>query len=381
MTAMRTPPLFSRRRPAHGMSLIEVLVGIAIGLISLLVIFQVVSVWDARTRISNAVGDAQTAGALAMFNLEQDIKLAGMGFGSAESAEMGCTVNAYDNVATAPVNFPFIPLQIIDGDATGDPDTIAVLHGNSSYFPIAEEVGLPTPSTILTDTKYGFKRGDLAVLTDNAGTCRLVQITDDTNPDSRTLTFGTGTYDDYYDGNPNKLVRWNPVSASLPSITGGKLYNLGPSPRLNEWSVDAATTRLGFINRLPVVDVNPFLGIAESVVTLKAQYGYDADGNGQIDGTEWTKTLTAPIDWTRVRAVRVALLLRSRDFARPNAASTPEAPGYIAAVPQWSAGAFDMKNLDGSTGTPASTTDDWRYYRYRVYEKVIPLRNVIWGQS
>ena len=41
-----------------------------------------------------------------------------------------------------------------------------------------------------------------------------------------------------------------------------------------------------------------------------------------------------------------------------------------------------MTNVDG---TAASETTDvpnnWHYYRYNVYEKVIPLRNMIWNRG
>ena len=99
---MRKTPLRRRTALNRGVTLIEVLVGIAIGLIGMLVMFQVVSVWDARTRVSTSSGDAQMAGSLAMYNLERDLKLAGMGFSTASAAEQGCLVNAWDNVASGP---------------------------------------------------------------------------------------------------------------------------------------------------------------------------------------------------------------------------------------------------------------------------------------
>jgi type IV pilus assembly protein PilW len=44
-----------------------------------------------------------------------------------------------------------------------------------------------------------------------------------------------------------------------------------------------------------------------------------------------------------------------------------------------------MFNLDGSAGTasPTSTltSDSWKRYRYRVYETVVPMRNMIWGAT
>jgi hypothetical protein len=40
-----------------------------------------------------------------------------------------------------------------------------------------------------------------------------------------------------------------------------------------------------------------------------------------------------------------------------------------------------MKNVDGTLDADIiGSPNNWRYYRYRVYEKIIPLRNVIWGQ-
>ena len=126
----------SARAPtSRGVTLIEILVGIAIGMIGMLVMFQTISVWDARTRVSASSGDAQIAGSLAMYNLERDLRLAGMGFGNAGAAELGCTVNAYDNSASGGgSNFTLRPVFITDGDGTGVPDTVEVFYGDSPYF-------------------------------------------------------------------------------------------------------------------------------------------------------------------------------------------------------------------------------------------------------
>ncbi len=42
-----------------------------------------------------------------------------------------------------------------------------------------------------------------------------------------------------------------------------------------------------------------------------------------------------------------------------------------------------MTNVDGTPdafGAANPDPNNWRYYRYRVYERVIPLRNMIWGK-
>ena len=79
--------------------------------------------------------------------------------------------------------------------------------------------------------------------------------------------------------------------------------------------------------------------------------------------------------------------MRSRQFERngdPGAsgvhAVTPTAanPYYFGRA--WSSSL--MTNVDGNPDTFDDLTADannWRYYRYRVYERVIPLRNMLWG--
>lgn len=372
--------LLARRHA--GITLIEVLVGVAIGLISMLVMFQMLSVWDARTKASSAVGDAQVAGSMAMYNVERDLKLAGMGFSPNALAPvpLGCNVNAFDNDTGLAADFALLPVVITDGDAMGVPDRIEVLYGTSPFLGDGLEFASTTPTTLTaTPSKFGLKRGDVAVMTMPAGVCRLIEITADADPDIHLLTFDTTPYISHYSGVLQPEVRWN-SGASPPAIPSGQIYSLGPTPRRNAWSIDTATSTLGFTNRMARVNPDEFFAVAEGVVDMKAQYGYDANGDNRIDDGEWTKAV--PADWTRVRAVRVALLVRSRDFAAPK--GDAEAQVYKltdAQAPRWSAGAFAMKNLNGSTGDIAGDPNNWRYYRYRVYEKVVPLRNMIWGQT
>ena len=86
-------------------------------------------------------------------------------------------------------------------------------------------------------------------------------------------------------------------------------------------------------------------------------------------------------------AIRVAVLVRSRQFERGDpavsaVAVTPTAarPTYFGSTPP--AKNFEMLNVDGS-GDSYTNADavpnNWRFYRYRVYERVIPLRNMLWG--
>ena len=103
-----------------GFTLIEVLVGLGIGLIGVVLMFRMVALWDTHSRSAIAGSDTQVSGTLAMFSLERDLKQAGMGFGNADAPYLGCPVTAEN--AGAAINFPaFVPVRIVPGAAGAVP--------------------------------------------------------------------------------------------------------------------------------------------------------------------------------------------------------------------------------------------------------------------
>ncbi|MCE9660267.1 MAG: PilW family protein [Burkholderiales bacterium] len=373
----------------RGMTLVEVMVGLAIGMIGMLVIFQTVSVWDARTRATSAGSDSQVTGSIAMYSVERDLRLAGQGFGGAESPVMGCQVAGFDQNASAPLGFPMTPVVIVDHDATNEPDEIATLYGTSSYFTSTTTFNRVTAQTASVWDRTGIKSGDLVVLA-NAGTggpgsadCQLVEATDEATPaDHKTLAFVQGSYPHYYFNGANLPSRYNDAAGLAASMPGGTAYSLGPLPRRNVWSIAS-----GVLGSRDELQGSVFFPVAEGVVDMKAEYGYDADPLANSLVIAWNKTLPTPIDWTSVRAVRIAMLVRSRNFEKPATNATEQT--YIAPNPVWHANGgaaqvnFVMRNVDGTPDSHAPgdpSPNNWRNYRYTVYEKVFPLRNVIWGQ-
>jgi len=211
-----------------------------------------------------------------------------------------------------------------------------------------------------TGSRPGILTGDLVVLT-SGSTCALVQITDNTNPDTVTVVHAGGRYN---------LPGGKSVGVS------GFAYDLGPNPQLLVWSV--ANGALQYNDTLHT-DV-PAVVVATGIVNLKAEYGIDTNGDSAID--LWTPiSPTTSAGWLGVRAIRVALLARSGQWDK----------NYCSPNPIWTSGAtgptpFTMTNLDGSTPAACTTPPDsnpnrWQNYRYRVYETIIPLRNMIWGTA
>jgi type IV pilus assembly protein PilW len=377
-------PLPSVRRSA-GFSLIELLVGIAISLIGILVMFRMVSLWDLHSRTTTSGGDAQVTGTLAIFALERDLKPAGMGFGSAGLPSMNCNVQANDQIGPRAFNFPLVPVVITVG-AAGAPDQIDILYGNSSFYVSEEPLQGSTATTKTMRRRGGFRPGDLAVVAGNPGglpgsaTCALIEITGDLNPDNRTLDHTTGNYANFYTG-AMQPARFNTAAGAGAGFLSGMMYSLGPNPQLRRWQIAGGKTLTeSDVIHSPATS----LDVAENVINLKAQYGVDADNNGMITDAPNEWTTVPPADWRQVLAIRVAVLVRSQQFER-SADGDPNAPvGVTQTAPVWSGGPFAMTNVDGTgdgfSGAPnTSDPNNWRFYRYRVFEKVIPLRNMIWG--
>ncbi len=351
MIAMVTMTSLPLARRNAGFTLIEILISVVIGMLGIIVMFQVLTLWDSLKRTTAAGSDAQVAGTVALFNLERDLRPSGMGFGRGADGKavpsMGCTVTA---AAPATATFLFAPVRIING-AVGVPDQIVSLYGNSTRFVSAQKFKASSSTTKTVDgSDGGFRTGDWLVTGGAASTdpCDLVKIT--------ALVGGVITH----------------TSGSTVASTSGLMYNLGSSPQRNLWSIQS-----GKLNRQDSL-AGTSAEVADNIIDLQAEYGVDGFGGGSAtDGvlqeSDWTTT--APTDWTRLLAVRIALLSRSQQFEKTE---VTDGGSGTAPAPSWAGGAFDMANstaLSGASGDVAN----WKHYRYRVYEKVIPLRNMVWG--
>lgn len=371
----------SLRPRQRGMSLIEIMVGMLVGLIGSVVIFQMYSIADARKRTVSAGSDMDISGRLGLMVLERDLQLAGYGLGSAAAgsagAVLGCNVTAFDSQRPGAQDFsyPLVPVLIQDG-AAGAPDTLVTLRGNSSFAVTPKTIDNSTAATkrVKSDTggRAGVQSGDVVIATRIGGVaCAMFEITSDANADQLTFDHATGTYTNA--AGAGVTARYNKAGGVGFTLTDeGTLYGLGAAPVRNIWTVQ--NNRLAVLNDFTSTTGVP-LEAADLIVNLQAQYGVDGDGNGMISSTEWTSA--APGDWRQLLAVRIALLARSTQFERIRVTT---------AAPVWSGGPFAMGDLsdpttDSDPGGTNGNANNWRNYRYNVFEAVVPLRNVIIGRQ
>ena len=172
------PPRRTSLPRAQGFSIIELMVGLVIGLLTLLAIYQLFAVSEGRRRTVAAVSQAQSAGALALFAIEREIRSAGLGFASLDTTFLGCKVKA-TNTARSPAEFefPFQPVEIKDGKE------IWVLTGSSSnMFVGARFTGSQSGEFKMEKSNAGFQAGDVMVGTKDTNTTDCLMMAVNTSP-------------------------------------------------------------------------------------------------------------------------------------------------------------------------------------------------------
>ena len=389
------------RNHQAGISLIEILIGVTIGLIGILMMYQLTENWSIRKRTTAAGSDAQASGSIGSYRLTDDIRQAGYGFGTA-GTKIGCSISAYDDAGISPratvnlLSFLMVPVVIQNG-TTGNPngpDSLSIFYGNGTTLSSSHrytDSTLTTKKTATQGPRTGIHRGDVVIVSPDTANCGLVRITDNTNSDGLTIEHANAnsTYTD--ETGAGNQTRYNNPAGYLGAIAPGSvgtIYNVGDSPKLNMWRVSGRVLQeCNYLDADCLDPSVPWNNIAEGIIDLQAQYGLDTDNNYIVD--KWvdpdapTTTLPGAVPlpggvlWSRLRAVRVALLARSQEYEKTAVTLTAPLTGWVDAanhnVP------FTMYNVDGSPAVPDDTPNDWRHYRYRLYTTTIPLRNMVWG--
>jgi type IV pilus assembly protein PilW len=383
----RIPPALPR---AAGFSLVELMVSIVIGLLA--VMFATRMMTDSESNKDGALGGSESMqnGMMAMFSISADAEQAGYGLNDPILA--GCDTIFNDSKK-------FTMTSALRGAATVHPLAAAVIvHGNAGPDQLTLYSGSAASGTAtvrlttnynggnqiaLDRTPYGFAVGDVIVVApeDGAGQCALAQIST-LNQDAPSIGFAS-TADRF---NSGELGRTFPGSAT-------RVFNLGRAASLpfHTWLVEDGVLRLRATNLGSNGDAAQ--AVADNIVSLKAQYGFDTRAVAAFDPElgmqvrEWSNTMIdadgdgvvgSAGDYQRVAALRIAVIARNKRPERPGAggacSTTTEAlkvfetdqPSGIDAVPV----TLDLGVKDDPI--------DWKCYRYRAFETVVPLRNASW---
>ncbi len=419
------------------------MVGITVGLVTVLVITQTLSVFQGNRGGIVAGADAQENGLFAMQIISGDIRGTGAGAyssGTVSKTMFTCTnVCSYDSsngggnlycsnpggtgpVGTSPIAamsgqplngatptytlaVPLSPI-IIESQPAGISPVVAYAPGSdvitlrsASRFIgsvptlVSGAVNLGAPlATLGVKRTFGFSVNDLALITDGTN-CSVFKVTA-LDAAGATLTHGAET-------------AFNPAVGAWSGMANGgafgntaQIYNLGTSAiaavSAKEYSVsgpNGSSLQLREVKSGSAASALPLV-LADGIVALRAQYGVASNNASPVvagwegtDSADWSSTWAPGVlsgaNEQLIRAVRILVVARA-----PNRESTEVTPACT------TSGYTDGPCPSGGT-TQSDTTlpainlanlawaagGEWKHYRYKVYTTVVPLRNVLWNGS
>ena len=416
----------------RGFSLVELMVAVVIGLIGTVVIFQVYAVSEGQKRSTVSGGDAQQNGAIGLFTMERELRNAGHGL--TFLIARGAPIYGWNNVTgAARPALVMRPMTIIAG-ATSDSIEVnySTFEGLTSPVSVTTQAIPPSPAgwdpasvaptnALQIAAVAGFNAGNKIVVcppeVDPLGpppgpadnTCILAEITgfgvDLARPNQVLLATPPTTFLSSNGGGLD-TSKFNPAagfsvlnatlaldSKTLPALYSpgqqaaddAVVFNLGNTFVARRYSVDVANSRL------MVDDGGGAQEFSDGVIAIRAQYGLDTTailpdgvvdvwvnprsvpGNALADNTpdhpafDITTSGKIAESWRRVQAVRVAVVTRSGLFEKTEVETRSSIPLWV-----------------NPTGNPVPapqytvSAGDARHYRYKVFESIVPLRNMIW---
>src|SRR6267142_831006 len=212
---MHAPATLSER----GFSMVELLVAMLIGLIGMVIIFQVFEVSEGIKRTTVGGGDAQQNGVIALYTMERDFRNAGMGFN--DTTFTGCDLVGFDSSRTTK------KCSIME--VTGIAGNI-VSHAFNASYPIPGDTG----------TARFNKSGGLGVVYKGNGTANV----------SRVFNLGNLYYKSPGANAPVNLPVYNTYALANGSLTVTSQFQISAGQPLST-------------------------SIADNIVHMRALYGLD----------------------------------------------------------------------------------------------------------
>jgi type IV pilus assembly protein PilW len=355
---MRTNQALRRGRAAGtGFSLMELMVGLAIGMIAMVTIIQVMSFFEAQRRTTSGTADAQTNGGIALYAIARDLQMAGYPLMTTTDSPLECAAVA-SNVAG--ISTSVSPAVLANGTAGANPasDSITIRYGTTLTGGAPTQITAMVGSAASVGTNLGCAVNDITLIMSGTS-CALSRAT--------ALSLATAT--------PNSVTLENTALAA----PGANLSCMGT------WNEITYAVNGGNLERTAVVNgASTTTPIIAGIVNLQAQYGISATTSSNqitawVDASGGTWAAPTVANRNRIKAIRIAVIARNAKL-EPEVVSaactstTAATPGGVCA---W----------EGTAASPAPTVDlstgnaNWNKYRYRVFETIIPLRNVIWSKD
>ncbi|MGB4064496.1 MAG: PilW family protein [Azonexus sp.] len=349
----------------RGLLLIELMVGLFIGLLTTLAITQVLSLAEGQRRAATSGGDAQVSGSVSLHTVQRELRQAG--YGLADNLRgLGCLIQG--SYGGNDVTMRLAPVQITDG-AGGAPDSISILSSNRrgvSVPVLVTEDHLQDGTSFQVKGSFTVAVNDYLIAVPTVWDVTLKEWVWD-GAKQCTLFKATAT--------TTTTIDHVNVSTYAPAAgfnANSYLLNLGSSLRLRTYAINSNVLQMTELGAANAQDIAP------EIVNLQAYFGKDTNGDKIVDAYDTTAPTTSA-GWQQIIAVRVALVSRSMEYEREEVTSS---------LPEWDVGAAITVSgavdcASGSGGKCVQVKVDnltnWKHYRYKVYDTLIPLRNMLWN--
>ena len=363
-------------KPSRGFTLVELMVGMAIGLLVALTAATAMITFDTTQRRDVGEDAALENSAIFLFSVAHEVKNSGISPVDFNNALVCTQFNFSSTDGTLLDAAPVYPVQITDGGASGS-DQINVAYmksilGKSSTRLIGD---MTSPAADLAvASSAGFSTGDLVVVgvTGGGSPCTFMQVS----------SIGAVGLNANFKHAAGSTMPYNPADpaatfTNAPSYPAGSLvFGSGGFAYV---SYQVGANGLHMLDNLTTPSNANMIN--EDVVFMKAQYGIST-GSGQP--LQWVSAGTAP--WNalnsalaaEIKAIHVGIVARNSQFIQPathggscdatvnTGAGSPGKP-YL-----WSGG----PTVDLSAALAAGNSS-WGCYKYRTYDLVMPLKNVL----
>jgi type IV pilus assembly protein PilW len=365
-----------RAQTQTGVSLIELLVAMAIGLVVTLAASTVLLSFEGNKRKMTTLNDLNQAGAFVSYLLDRNLRNAGSGFAQKGSDGYGCVINASRDgsaVLPAPLAFPapfsginptvrLAPALIYDGASESGSDVLAIMAGTQGFSELPSLVlngSIDADSVNLINT-LGWRPDDIAMVFQVGGGCLIQQVGN--VGVGQELPF-SGAY---------RATGLNAFGGGGVSVYVASLGNVTQSRPVFQ------LMGVGDNNRLLSHDLLRFNGIDEApqvvldgVLEMQAVYGLDTDRDGDIDS--WVRptgawSAASLLDGSPAASGRLQLIAALR-------------VGMILQTTYQEKEAVESESvtLFEAVGLPyeRTFTNEERRYRHKTVEFAVPLRNVL----
>ncbi|MFL6697681.1 MAG: PilW family protein [Vitreoscilla sp.] len=398
-----------RRRLQAGMTLIEMMVAIAVSMILSVAVMAVMSSFEGRRRTLGSASDLDQQGSLAMYQIDRWVRSAGSGLVTANTYNYGCRLFAATSSptakqllplaaglpapfaslaenSTATTTYRLAPVVIVSGGTlpaiSGQrSDALVVMSSGNDGAQVPLPFDAPPAAASLTlKNVTEMAAGDLLLLVDkqmqaSSGPqdCMVTQA--DTSTPATGISTTLSLAGNYYAATISTRSVTDYTSDALAIDLGGT-SGTGSSlpPSFQVVGVGDNNTLYSY-DLLQLAGSTP-LAQAEGVFEMHAIYGVDTNSDNKID--DWVDASAASAYSSdkltdgspgaiqllkNIRAVRVALILRT---------ALPEKDPVKAST---TLSMFSDPDLPASVVKTRTLSSAEQYYRYRIVESTIPVRN------